>query len=129
MTLEHEEVVFSYREKLQAANPFAELISVHIDYNPECDPAELEHELDHLSERERLFHTIDPVTRLEAKVVRLQGMLTKIGKLAQTNVSEFNSQSEDVTMLKYKLFNLTEFSSSEHIEDTIEYARQKGVIK
>lgn len=121
MTRTHAEVIEEHRVKVGAT-------SVHVDYNPSCDPEELATSLERSRQHIALFHSIDPVTRLEAEVERLRGIVRTLGKLGTTHYKDLASQSDEVFALKHQIFEATELKLFEDPSYTIEFARNKGVL-
>jgi len=121
MSRTHDEVVEAHRIKIGADR-------VHVSYNPDCDPEELAKALDDANNYLDMFHSIDPITKLEAEVDRLRNLIREVSKLSRTNIADFSTQSEEVFELKGKFFALVEMQLYDQPSYTIEFAKKKGVL-
>ena len=122
MTSAHDAVVEQHRIKIGATK-------MHVDYNPERDPAELAAALDKLHTTMTLFDSIDPLTKAEAKIARYEALIKEVRELGRSTVEAFLSESEEVRALRRKVFRLTDMATFEQVDDTIAYARSQGIIE
>jgi hypothetical protein len=117
----HEEVIEAHRIAIGATK-------IHVDYNLNSDPEELAKELERGNNVIQMFNAIDPLTKAEAKIERYEKLLRSLTKLGQASFDEWDKMSEGETLLRQKLFGMTEFATHENTKHTIEFAKRKGVI-
>jgi hypothetical protein len=81
---------------------------VHVSCAPNVTPDALEKALLHVEETDRIFNNIPETFKLQYEVDMLRRRLSEICKLSKTNINDFVTQSDEMSKLKSKLFELTD---------------------